>query len=97
MDEPFAALDAITRQRLQNELRRLWLETGTTVLVITHSMDEAAFLGSRVLVMSPRPGSIVFDEATPYGRATDLPDEPRSIPGFIASRDRIAHAIRADP
>jgi hypothetical protein len=46
--------------------------------------------------MSPRPGSIVFDEATPYGRAADLPDEPRSTPEFIASRDRIGHAIRAD-
>ena len=96
MDEPFAALDAITRQRLQNELRRLWLETGTTVLFITHSVDEAAYLGSRVLVMSPRPGSIVFDEETPYGRSVDLPDEPRSTPEFIASRDRIGHAIRAD-
>ena len=96
MDEPFGALDAITRLRLQGELRRLWLETGTTVLFITHSVDEAAYLGSRVLVMSPRPGSIVFDEPTPYGRSASLPAEPRSTPEFIAYRDAVAAAIHLD-
>ncbi|QXC59386.1 ABC transporter ATP-binding protein [Aquihabitans sp. G128] len=95
MDEPFGALDALTRLRLQNELRRLWLETGTTVLFITHSVDEAAFLGSRVLVMSPRPGRITFDEPTPYGRSADLPADPRSTPEFIAYRDRVGAAIHA--
>jgi len=93
MDEPFGALDALTRLRLQEELRRLWLETGKTVLFITHSVDEATYLGSRVLVMSPRPGSIVLDEPTPYGRSTDLPDDPRSTPAFIAFRNRVADAI----
>ena len=93
--EPFGALDALTRLRLQGELRRLWLETGKTVLFITHSVDEAAFLGSRVLVMSPRPGRIVFDEPTPYGQTAELPDEPRSTTEFIAFRDRVAHTIHA--
>jgi ABC-type nitrate/sulfonate/bicarbonate transport system ATPase subunit len=93
MDEPFGALDALTRLRLQLELRRLWLETGITVLFITHSVDEAAFLGSRVLVMSPRPGRIVFDEPTPYGREHDLPEDPRSTADFIAYRNRVGAAI----
>ena len=95
MDEPFGALDALTRLRLQDELRRLWLETGKTVLFITHSVDEAAFLGSRVLVMSPRPGRIVLDEPSPYGRSAELPENPRSTPEFIAFRDRVADAIHA--
>jgi len=95
MDEPFGALDALTRLRLQDELRRLWLETGKTVLFITHSVDEAAYLGSRVLVMSPRPGRVVFDEATPYGHRAELPENPRSTPEFIAFRDRVADAIHA--
>ncbi len=102
MDEPFGALDALTRERLQGELRRLWLETGKTILFITHSVDEAAFLGSRVLVMSPRPGRVVFDEPTPYGRQTELGPDARSTPEFIAYRDRIAITIHtpapsADP
>jgi len=93
MDEPFGALDALTRLRLQGQLRDLWLQTGKTILFITHSVDEAAFLGSRVLVMSPRPGRVVLDEPSPYGRRTDLPAEPRSTPEFISFRDRVALAI----
>ena len=94
MDEPFGALDALTRLRLQNELRRLWLETSKTILFITHSVDEATFLGSRVLVMSPRPGRIVFDEPAPYGEVAELPDDARSTPEFIAFRDRVGAAIQ---
>jgi NitT/TauT family transport system ATP-binding protein len=58
MDEPFAALDAITRQRMQKQFAEIWSRTRGTVLFITHSVDEAIFLGDRVAIMSGRPGRI---------------------------------------
>jgi NitT/TauT family transport system ATP-binding protein len=58
MDEPFAALDALTRQRMQDELLALWEETRTTLLFVTHSIPEAIKLGSRILLLSPHPGQV---------------------------------------
>ena len=97
MDEPFGALDALTRERLQEELLTIWRETGKTILFITHSVEEAVFLGSRVLVMSRRPGRIVLDEDATLEQpgGVRLPvAELRSAPEFVALRDKVRDAIQ---
>ncbi len=72
LDEPFAALDEITRNALGDDLLRLWREDGLTVVFVTHSVSESAFLSQRVLVMTPRPGAVTADIALPPGRGTRL-------------------------
>jgi NitT/TauT family transport system ATP-binding protein len=69
LDEPFAALDEITRQRLDEQLRELWLASGMTVVFVTHSTAEAVFLARRAVVLSPRPGRIVHDGPIDLPRA----------------------------
>ncbi len=69
MDEPFAALDALTRQQMQDELLRLWEETNFTVIFVTHSIEEAIVIGSRILVLSPHPGRVRAElNAADFGR-----------------------------
>ncbi|WP_244425149.1 ABC transporter ATP-binding protein [Pseudaminobacter salicylatoxidans] len=72
MDEPFGALDEQTRLVLQQELLRIWETTGKTVVFITHSVDEALTLADRVLVMSPRPGTLVANLTVPFERRATL-------------------------
>ncbi len=91
MDEPFGALDAITRTQIRHDLELLWMETRKTVLFITHSIEEAIGLSDRVLVMSPNPGRIV-DEIVidlPRPRPAVLGESPR----FVAYADRIHKAF----
>jgi NitT/TauT family transport system ATP-binding protein len=93
MDEPFGALDEITRDGLNLRLLRLWEASGLTVLFVTHSIEEAVFLSSRIVVMSARPGRIVevIDSDLPRGRDLDIRDAPQ----FHALAHRVRAALRA--
>jgi NitT/TauT family transport system ATP-binding protein len=78
MDEPFGALDAMTREQMNLELQRIWLESEKTVVLITHSIPEAVFLADRVVVMTPRPGRIarIVDIPIPRSRTIDVMGDP---------------------
>jgi len=91
MDEPFAALDAQTRELMQAELLRIWNEAKKTVLFITHQIDEAIYLSDRVLVMSARPGKILADIPVTIPRPRVL--EVKRTPEFIDLADQIWHMI----
>ncbi len=92
MDEPFGALDEMTREHMQGELLRIWRETGTTVVFVTHSIPEAAFLSNRVVVLSPRPGRIHSIVGVDLGERTE---DTREDPDFFQATTEIREALRA--
>jgi NitT/TauT family transport system ATP-binding protein len=94
MDEPFAALDAQTRELMQMELLRIWRETGKTILFVTHQLDEAVFLADRVVALSARPGSIREIVTIDLPQPRDL-DTKRSA-AFQAYVSRLWRLIESD-
>jgi NitT/TauT family transport system ATP-binding protein len=91
LDEPFGALDAVTRRQMNLELQRIWSAARTTTLLVTHAVDEALFLADRVAVMSPRPGRIAEEVTVPFGR----PRAPALLreAAFHALEDRLTEAL----
>ena len=95
MDEPLGALDALTREKMQGLVLKLWKETGKTIILITHSVEEAILLGERLLVLAPRPGRIHKEYRLPYaemGVNADL-REVKKADGYTETREEILSMI----
>ncbi len=93
MDEPFGALDEIVRDHLNEQLLRLWDQTGKTVVFVTHSIPEAVFLSTKIVVMSPRPGRII--DIIPCNFPRDRTLEIRETPEFIKIAQRVRAGLRS--
>jgi NitT/TauT family transport system ATP-binding protein len=93
MDEPFGALDEIVRDHLNEQLLRLWNQTGKTIVFVTHSIPEAVFLSTRIVVMSPRPGRIIDVIACNFPRDRTL--EIRETPEFLKIAQRVRLGLRS--
>ncbi len=93
MDEPFGALDEIVRDKLNEQLLQLWDRTGKTVVFVTHSIPEAVFLSTRIVVMSPRPGRVQDIIACDFPRQRTL--DIRETPGFLDVAHRVREGLRA--
>jgi NitT/TauT family transport system ATP-binding protein len=94
MDEPFAALDSQTREIMQAELLRIWRDTGKTVLLVTHQIDEAVYLSDRVLIFTTRPGRLKDEVRIDLPRPRDL--AVKRTPDFARYTDRIWRAIEEE-
>jgi NitT/TauT family transport system ATP-binding protein len=97
MDEPFGALDEMTRERMQAELSRIAAETGAAVVFVTHSIPEAVFLSDRVVVMSPRPGRITAVIETGFGTDAARDDALRETPQFFGVVTAVREALHGTP
>jgi NitT/TauT family transport system ATP-binding protein len=97
MDEPFGALDGMTRERLHTELLRIWAQTGSPVIFVTHSIAEAVYLSTRVVVMSARPGRItsVIGIDLPQPRTFETREDPHFFERVTEVREAL-HASGAD-
>ncbi len=96
MDEPFGALDAQTREQLQEDFLRIWSQTGATVIFVTHSIDEALFLSDRIVVLATAPGRIRTIVASPLAGAR-LGGDLRAHPDFGKYRAELRDMLRSDP
>jgi NitT/TauT family transport system ATP-binding protein len=99
MDEPFGALDALTREQMNVELHRVWRETGTTVLLVTHSIAEAVYLANRVVVMTPRPGTVAAEIDVPLPVPRDYATvvaEPRFAAAASGIRELLGAQAHAE-
>ena len=93
MDEPFGALDEIVRDYLNEQLLRLWARTGKTIAFVTHSIPEAVYLSTKIVVMSPRPGRISDVITSPLPK--ERPLEIRETPEFLEIAHRVREGLRA--
>ncbi len=98
MDEPFGALDEITRDRMNLELHRIWEETNTTILFVTHSIPEAVLLSNRVVVMTARPGRVqeIIPVDLPYPRTTEVEESTRYYELVTQVRESLSKAMVGD-
>lgn len=95
MDEPLGALDALTREKMQSLVLKIWKETGKTIMIITHSVEEALLLGERLFVMAPRPGRLHKEYRLPFAE-TGLTGDPRDIKNdnqFVETKEEILTMI----
>ena len=95
MDEPLGALDALTREKMQSLVLKIWKETGKTIILITHSVEEALLLGEKVYVMAPRPGRIHKEYKLPFA-SMGLKEDLRDIKNnkeFVSKREEILSMI----
>ena len=98
LDEPFSALDLLTREAFDTELERLWMERRPTLLLVTHSVAEAVLLADRIVVLGARPGTVVADLAVPlaHPRGTDVMAQPPARAVAAAIRDALSRAHDPD-
>ncbi|MFQ5946838.1 MAG: ABC transporter ATP-binding protein, partial [Anaerolineae bacterium] len=99
MDEPFGALDALTRDVMQEELRKIWQLTKKTIIFITHSVEEALYLGTRLMVMSPRPGTMVQDIPLRFHAMANEAKDARAVrklPEFVGMREQVLESVLAE-